>query len=167
MPTSGRRTPGGIIERTAGGLAAALAVALMVAVLVNLANIVGRYVFSWGFLAADEIQVFVMVWITFVGAALQSWRDRHLRMDLVTARFPGAVRKALQVTELVLLASIGGFAAFQSVHFAWLMARIGRASETAGIPMVIPHGALVVGFALISVFALLRLARVARWRARK
>jgi TRAP-type C4-dicarboxylate transport system permease small subunit len=150
------------IERLARVLTLALALAFVGAVALNFINVVGRYVFATAILGADEVQVFVMVWMTFAGAAVVTWRDQHLRMDVLFDMLPAKVRRGIRLFEAALLAVVAGFVVVQSVRFAALMASIDRRSEAANIPMVIPHSAVVLGFALMALLALVKLAALAR-----
>ena len=75
-------------DRLTRAIEQALALAFIVAVIVNFANVVGRYVFDYAFLGADEAQIYIMIWMAFLGAAVVSWRERHLRMDVLVRVFP-------------------------------------------------------------------------------
>jgi TRAP-type transport system small permease protein len=150
------------IERTARVLTVVLALAFVGALALNFANVVGRYVFATAILGADEVQVFVMVWMTFAGAAIVTWRDQHLRMDVLFELLPAKARRWIRLVEVVLLAAMAGFVVVQSVRFAALMVSVDRRSEAANIPMVIPHSAVVLGFALMTLLALVKLAALAR-----
>ena len=150
------------IERLARVLTLALALAFVGAVALNFVNVVGRYVFATAILGADEVQVFVMVWMTFAGAAVVTWREQQLRMDVLFEMLPAKARRWIRLVEAVLLAVIAGFMVTQSVRFTALMFSVDRRSEAANIPMVIPHSAVVLGFSLMALLALVRLARLAR-----
>jgi TRAP-type transport system small permease protein len=150
------------IERLARVLTLALALAFVGAVALNFVNVVGRYVFSTAILGADEVQVFVMVWMTFAGAAVVTWRNQHLRMDVLFDLLPAKARRWIRLAEVALLAVMAGFAGVQSVRFAALMVSVDRRSEAANIPMVIPHSAVVLGFTLMALLAIVKLARLAR-----
>jgi len=150
------------IERLARLLTLALALAFVGAVALNFVNVVGRYVFATAILGADEVQVFIMVWMTFAGAAIVTWRNQHLRMDVLFDLLPARARRWIRLVEVVLMAVIAGFVVVQSVRFAALMVSVDRRSEAANIPMVIPHSAVVLGFTLMALLALVRLARLAR-----
>lgn len=143
-------------ERLTGAIESALALAFIAAVLVNFINVVGRYVFDYAFLGADEAQIYIMVWMTFLGAAVVSWRERHLRMDVLLRLFPAPVRAGLRAVELLLLAGLGGFMLYESTSYAWRMFALGQTSNTARIPMWLPHSAVALGFALIALVALWR-----------
>jgi TRAP-type C4-dicarboxylate transport system permease small subunit len=138
----------------------ALAFAFIGAVLLNFTNVVGRYLLGLSLLGSDEVQVFIMVAMTFLGAVVVTRRNEHLRMDVLARRMPGAVRVLLRIAEQILLIVLAGFVLSQSYFYAAQMFRIGRASDMAGIPMWIPHGTVALGFALILLIACWRLATI-------
>ena len=118
--------------------------------------------FDYALLGADEAQIYIMIWMAFLGAAVVSWREKHLRMDVLVRAFPKAVQTALRAVELLLLAGLGGFVLYQSASYAWQIFTLGQTSNTAGIPMWLPHSAVAVGFALITVIALWRVVKGVR-----
>ena len=138
-------------DRIARVIELALALAFVLAVLLNFANVVGRYLLGVSLFGSDEVQVFIMVGMTFIGAAVVTRRNAHLRMDVL-----------LRIIEQVLLITLAGFVLSQSYFYAWQMWRFGRTSDMAGIPMWIPHATVALGFALILAVALWRLVRMAR-----
>ena len=90
-----------------------------------------------------------MVGMTFLGAAVVTRRNQHLRMDVLVRFMPAPVAVLLRVAEQLLLVVLAGFVLSQSYFYAGQMLRIGRTSDMAGVPMWIPHGAVALGFALI------------------
>jgi TRAP-type C4-dicarboxylate transport system permease small subunit len=130
-----------------------LAAAFVLAVALNFANVIGRYVFGRSMLGADEIQIYIMVAMTFLGAAVVSWRGEHLRMNVIARALPGAMQAALHAAEVVLAVALAGFVAVQSSHYAAQMLALDRMSDNAGIPLWIPHGSVALGFALIALIA--------------
>ena len=149
-------------DRIARVLELALAVAFIFTVLLNFANVVGRYVFGISLLGADEVQIFIMVGLTFIGAAIVSRRNMHLRMDVLVRFLPPPVRVALHVAEQLLLIVLAGFVLMQSYDYASRMLMLGRTSDMAGVPMWIPHGTVAFGFALVLIVVAWRLVRMAR-----
>ena len=132
---------------------AAVGVVILLAIAINFANIVGRYLFLSPLPWAEEVLVFLVIWGVCLGASAVTYDNRHLDMDLFVVRFPPKLRAMLEIVQLVAMV---GFCAFTAVN-AWtivaLMARNGQVSITAGIPMTIPYAAFVTGFALIAVAA--------------
>jgi TRAP-type C4-dicarboxylate transport system permease small subunit len=155
-----------MVDKALDGLArvieTALALAFIMAVLLNFTNVMGRYLFDFSLLGSDEVQVFVMVAMTFLGAVVVTRRNEHLRMDVLVQFMPKPVQLGLRIAEQLLLIVLAGFVLSQSWYYASQMFRIGRTSDMAGVPMWIPHGSVALGFALILLVAAWRLTTVAR-----
>ena len=149
-------------DRIARAIEVTLALAFIAAVLLNFANVVGRYLFGISLLGSDEVQIFIMVGMTFIGAAVVTRRNLHLRMDVLLRFLPAPVRMLLRVVEQLLLIALAGFVLTQSYFYARQMLRIGRTSDMAGVPMWIPHGTVALGFALMLVVAVCGLVHMAR-----
>jgi len=135
-----------------------LALAFIAAVALNFANVVGRYLLGRSIFGADEVQVYVMVCMAFLGAGIVTWREQHLRMDVLRRYLPGGAQRALRAVELALLLTLGAFVVVQSARYAAQMFAIAARSSAAEIPMWLPHSAVAVGFALIALVALRRVA---------
>ena len=135
----------------------ALALAFVFAVCLNFANVIGRYLVGRSISGADEIQVYIMVCMAFLGAAVVAWRGNHLRMDVLVRFLPQSVQKALRLTEVLLVVTLAGFTLVQSYRYTAQMAVLERTSDIGGIPMWIPHSAVALGFGLIGAVAVLQL----------
>lgn len=133
-----------------------LAVAFAFAVALNFANVIGRYVLGQSMMGADEVQIYIMVAMAFLGAAVVSWRGEHLRMDVIAMALPRPVRTILRAAEMLLVIVLAGFVTTQSVRYAAEMFIFDRVSDNASIPMWIPHGLVAIGFGLIALVALWR-----------
>jgi TRAP-type C4-dicarboxylate transport system permease small subunit len=145
------------IGRLVDGILVVLGWLVAVAVCLNLANVIGRHVLGNAIFGADEVQTYLMVWMAFLGAVAVTWRDAHLRMDVLVRYLPAMVRRALSVVELTLVLATALVVSVQSWRFVQQMATLGRRSDAAEIPMAIPHGAVLAGFALIALIAASRL----------
>jgi len=64
-----------ILDRLMWGIERVLAYAFIAAVGLNFINVIGRYGFGSTILSADELQIYIMVFMTFVGAAVVAWRS--------------------------------------------------------------------------------------------
>ena len=149
-------------DRVARVIEVTLALAFILAVALNFANVVGRYLIGISLLGSDEVQIFIMVGMTFLGAAVVTRRNLHLRMDVLVRFLPKPVQLLLRIIEQVLLLTLAGFVLTQSFFYARQMLRIGRTSDMAGVPMWIPHATVALGFALILVVVAWGLVRMAR-----
>jgi TRAP-type C4-dicarboxylate transport system permease small subunit len=150
------------LDRVARVIELTLALAFIFAVLLNFANVVGRYLLGISLIGSDEVQIFIMVGMTFLGAAVVTRRNLHLRMDVLVQFFPATIQLLLRVLEQLLLITLAGFVLTQSFFYARQMLRIGRTSDMAGIPMWIPHATVAFGFGLMLVVAVWGLIRMAQ-----
>jgi TRAP-type C4-dicarboxylate transport system permease small subunit len=148
------------LDRMARLIEMVLALAFVCAVLLNFINVVGRYLFGLSLLGSDEVQVFIMVGMTFLGAVVVTRRNEHLRMDVLVRLMPQGARWLLRIAEQILLIVLAGFVLSQSYFYASQMLRIGRVSDMAGVPMWVPHGSVALGFALVLLVAAWRLVTV-------
>jgi TRAP-type C4-dicarboxylate transport system permease small subunit len=148
-----------LLDRVANAIVTVLALVFIAGVCLNFANVVGRYALGRAIFGADEVQTYIMVWMAFVGAAVVTWRNAHLRMDVLVGGLPAWARTALRLVELTLMIATAAFVLVQSWQYVATMATMGRRSDAAEIPMAIPHSAVAIGFALILLIALWRLAR--------
>ena len=148
------------IDALALALERLLGAALIVAVLYNFINVVGRYVFGETFISADEVQIYIMVYIAFLGAALATWRRVHLRMDVLVQRLPRAAKATLATLELALVLVLALLVLYVSSNYVEQMAGLDARSQNAGIPMWIPHSAIVLGFGLIAVLSGLQIVQL-------
>ena len=146
-------------DRAARFIEIALALALIAAVVFNFVNVVGRYGFGRSFLAADELQTYIMVYLAFLGAALASWRGLHLKMDVLSKNLPLKIQKGLMWIEFVLIVVLGGLVTWVAARYAMQMYALGAMSQTAQIPMWIPHLAIPLGFGLLVLFTVIRFVK--------
>jgi TRAP-type transport system small permease protein len=94
--------------------------------------------------------------MAFVGAAIITWRDVHLRMDVLFQRFPARLRAVVRGFELAVFLTVASFVTLQSFYYTMRMFKLGQVSDLAEIPIWIPHAAVVVGFALMVLVVLRR-----------
>ena len=148
-----------ILDRLMWWIERVLAYAFIAAVALNFINVIGRYGFGSSILSADELQVYIMVFMTFLGAAVVAWRNHHLRMDVVVNALPMPLRRLVRKAELAVIVILTAFVLWNSTYYAKQMFNIGRVSDMAQVPMWIPHGAVAAGFGLMALIACLRLVQ--------
>jgi TRAP-type C4-dicarboxylate transport system permease small subunit len=156
------RTPRpSIAETAANGLAdwvaRLLGVALIAAVILNVVNVVARYVFDHALTGADEFEIYLMIGMAFLGGLVAHIRRRHLRMDVMTRHFPPIMARLVRGAESLLTIAVCGLMTFVSWRYTLRIYAIGSHSPNAHIPMWIPHSTLAVAFTLITLVEVTRL----------
>ncbi|SHF24732.1 TRAP-type C4-dicarboxylate transport system, small permease component [Modicisalibacter ilicicola DSM 19980] len=82
--------------------------ALVIIALISLGNVVVRYVTNVSFAFTEELSVFLLVVLTFAGAAVALRRNRHVRIGLLERALPERARQPLIVFQWLSGATVLG-----------------------------------------------------------
>ena len=135
---------------------------ILFGIAVNFANILGRYLFLAPIVWAEEIMIYSMVWMVFIGAVLVSWDGHHLKMDFFSIMLPSPFKEIMNFTGVVCFLLVAIFVLPQTFTVTELMFRLDQRSVVAEIPMVIPHFAILLGFTMMFVVIVWRFRRLIR-----
>ena len=152
--------------RLSRGMDRLLGLVLCAIVVLNFISATLRYIAGRAILGADEVQVYAVVWLVFVGGAIVSWRRAHLRMDVLTASLRGRAARLRDLLENLLALAVCGAMSWVSLQFVLQIHGLGQHSDGAGIPMWIPHAAVLVGFVLMTGAAAVGLVKNVRAMSR-
>ncbi len=150
-----------LLLRSASALRAVLRVVagllLVASVLVNSANIIGRYFLAESLPWAEEIMLFLMVGFVFLGNGLVGWSDRQIRMDVVLSMLPPRLRAGMKlVADLVFIAT-----AVLLAVLAWpvlgMLYDFDQRSQAANFPLFIPQAIVPIGLLLTAFLVAVRL----------
>ncbi len=144
------------VDALATFLERVLAVGLLLALSLNFINVIGRYLGGYSLNGAAEVEIYILIWITFLGAAFVSWRGTHLRMDVLIDACPPMIRWLVGLFEMLLMLVIFSFVAWHSFKYVERIYALGAVSDIAGIPTWIPHSAITAGFGAMALIVLLR-----------
>jgi TRAP-type C4-dicarboxylate transport system permease small subunit len=139
-------------------------VLLSLSVVLNFANVVGRYFFNASIPWAEEAMLFLMVGCVFLGNGIVAWSGRYIRMDIIVNMMPAKVRAWLQLfSDLVFLATTVAI-----VVFAWPVIRdlaaFDQRSQAADFPLVIPQAMVPLGLSIMAFLVAVRLITADRRR---
>ena len=104
---------------------------------------------------AEEALIYIIVWGVFISIGSITYQGLHLRMDLLVSNVRGPFKMFLGGLTVMLMVACAAFVIVQSVQIVELYITNGETSMGAKVPLVYPHAALLVGFAL-AVAALVR-----------
>lgn len=146
-----------LIEKITRWMETVLGLVLIASVSLNCVNIAARHFFNATLISADELQIFGMITITFLGVFVVSWRQKHLRMDVLSQALPGWLRAILKLLEQLIICVLCGLIIVVSWEYVSRMFALGVRSENAEIPMWIPHAIITAGMALAVLVAFAQL----------
>jgi TRAP-type C4-dicarboxylate transport system permease small subunit len=141
------------ISRYCDGLAA-VAVALLIVIM--LAQVVSRYVFSSSLEWADELALLAMIWAVLIGAVGVTRRSEHIHVSVFYNKLP----RPLRITAIILarLLTIAAFLALAWYAYHVLANGFHRRSTVTGLSVWWGKLPFFIGGAAITAMALLVLA---------
>jgi len=154
-----RHGPAALVALAGRWARMALGLLLIAMVLLNVANALSRYLLGQAIEGSDELLVFGMVWVVFVGSAFATADRRHLSFDVVSRSLPPRVGRLVQLSGTLITILVLGFVVIQSLDVVVRLAALGQRSMAAAIPTYIPHSAILVGFGLSALILLAELLR--------
>jgi TRAP-type C4-dicarboxylate transport system permease small subunit len=132
---------------------------LLAAVALNLANIIGRYALNSPIASAEEVMLFLLVAVVFLGSSVVSWERKQIRMDVVLHVMPPAVRHYFEVISDVATIAIS----VALIVFAWpvitMLVEFDERSQAADIPLSVPQALIPIGLGLTAFLTAIRLIR--------
>lgn len=136
--------------------------AISLAALVILSNwaVFQRYVLSQPLHFAEEMSVFLFMWIIMLGAISAEKDDRHLTISVLVDAFPQQLGKIIDIVLSVVSIGILLFAA--KVGFDLAMASQTRVTQILRIPFFWIYIAFPIGCVGIAIFTAHRLFSVIR-----
>lgn len=142
----------GLARAALSAVRALLGIVLIGLVLLNVANAIARAI-GTVVIGVDELLVFGMIWMVMIGMMLVTADRSHIALEILTARVGPTARCILSTVIHSVMIAACGYAAVQSFGFIQRIVATGQTSMALGMPMVIPHSALLVGFAGTAVIA--------------
>ena len=145
------------IRAFAGGILVLSAISLLIAVALNLANIVGRYVFLSPIASAEEIMLFLFVGTVFLGNSVVGWEGKQIRMDVFLLVLPAPLRRVFDVLAdlaVIVVSVVLIWVAWPAIQ---MLAEFDQRSQAADIPLVIPQALVPIGLGLNAILVAARL----------
>ena len=133
------------------------AVLMLIAVALNAANIVGRYVFFRPIASAEEIMLFLLVGTVFLGNAMVGFEGKQLRMDVILHALPPALHRAFDIAADLTMIAVCVILIVLGWPAVQMLAEFDQRSQAAEIPMVIPQALVPIGLGLNALLVGVRL----------
>ena len=142
-----------------GWLHTLLGLILLFVVGVNVVNAASRYLLGIAPVGADELMVYVVIWMVMAAAIASLSLRSHINVNLLPLYVTGRTRHLLHVIHDAAAIFACGYAAYASWLFIGRISRLGVTSMGLGLPMTVPHAALLVGFAGLTIAGAIMLVR--------
>lgn len=135
-----------------------IGVLLVICVALNLANVFGRYALHAPIVGAEEVILFLLVTIVFLSFPRVMWEGKHIKMDIFVNALPPLLQRFAD--GLVAIASIvvGAIIINLAIPVIYHLAAFNERSEAANVPLAIPQAMIPIGYALMILVVIARLA---------
>lgn len=127
-----------------------LAAAILLMALNSVSNVFGRYLFNQSLYFSEELNQFLIIFVTFIGCSYAARQNRHVSMSAFVEHLTGRPAAASLLLINLLTAILLLWLTWASVGYVQSAARIGRASSALQMPLhyiylVIPLGLGMTG----------------------
>ena len=125
-------------------------ISVPVMTIIVFAQVVMRYVFSSPFFWAEELAVFLLIWISCLGSAYAVRTGQNISVEIL-----GGLPPILElIVELVVLISVSIFLAVGAFYACeWCISEWTQRSAALGLRMTWFHSSILVGFGLALFFS--------------
>jgi TRAP-type C4-dicarboxylate transport system permease small subunit len=139
------------------------ALLLAAVVLINVAQVVFRYLVGAPLGWTEEVMRYSVVWLTFLASTAALHRGEHMTIDVLGHFLPPPARRALYILALIAVGIFCWILIVEGFPLAWRNSA--QTSPSARIPMIVPYVSVAVGGVLILIQALCLLVLSATGRA--
>ncbi|MFP4137847.1 MAG: TRAP transporter small permease [Halomonas sp.] len=108
--------------------------ALVIIALISLGNVVTRYITGGSLAFTEELSVFLLVVLTFAGAAVALRRNGHIRIGMLERALPPGPRRALVLFQGLCGVVVLGLIVWFGGRLAWQEYQWGSTSPGLGLP---------------------------------
>lgn len=145
-----------IAERIAAAAQFVAAAMLVSIALINLANVVGRYVFASPIETAEELMLFLLIGAVFLSFVRVTHDAAHIRMDMLQRALAPWAGKALNVFADLVTMAVALILVVVATPLVLKLLEFDQRSDALGIPTAIPQAVVPVGFALSALLLAIR-----------
>lgn len=152
-----------MLERLDRGLSMAedffISVMLITASVILFVNVVGRYVFNYGFVWAEELVRYEIIWLVFVGGSVAARKGIHIGVEALVHTLPSVVQKWVNGAVLILCIGFCAVLAFYGWELVAQTRLFNQRTPAMQFPfwlmqLAIPVGAVLMGLRFTQSFAL-------------
>jgi TRAP-type C4-dicarboxylate transport system permease small subunit len=121
---------------------------LVTMIVLVIANVFLRYLFSYSIFWAEEVATICFVWCVFVGASATYKHKMDMGIDVLITKMPAKIEKSIRFAVSLVLLTINGYIFYMAIVFtniAWV-----KPTAVLGISSAAVNSALIVGFGLIT-----------------
>lgn len=131
-----------------------LASGILLMALNSVGNVIGRYLFNQSIYFSEELNQFLLIFVTFVGCSYAARHSRHISMSALVEQLTGKPAATALLIINTCTAGLMLWLAWASIGYVESAARVGRSSSALQVPLhyiylVIPLGLGMTGLQFV------------------
>ncbi|MDO4312014.1 MAG: TRAP transporter small permease [Eubacteriales bacterium] len=120
-------------------------------------NVFGRKIFGFSLNWLEELNRYILVCCTLVGASIAVTDGRHPRMDSVVGIFKGRARLVIETVSMLIFVIFSAFMAYYAFRQFAVMQKLGAMTATLNVPVYVFFVFIPIGFLGMTVRSALKL----------
>ncbi|BEU87029.1 hypothetical protein TAMA11512_04930 [Selenomonas sp. TAMA-11512] len=114
-------------------------------IILTFANVICRYVINSPITWCEEVQLWLFVWITFLGAGAAFRSKSHVCIEFLVDRLPHAGQRAVEIINYAVVVGLLIFVTWASGLIVQQMEMMGRVTNILHIPFTLIYAAVPIG----------------------
>lgn len=121
------------------------------------ATVILRYVFKYDLMGIDELLLIPIFVLYFLGGAHGSFEESHIRADILESYINSdRVKDYIRLFNQLFILVVGTIVVVWSTNYLLWSVSEGGSTQGWKIPLYIPHGTILLGFALMTFYTLIQ-----------
>ncbi len=125
-------------------------------------NVFGRKLFGFSFNWLEELNRYILVVCTFIGASIGVTLGNHPRMDSVLSLLKGRVRMIVEVVSTLIFTVFSAYMTFYAFRQLQSMLKLSAMTATLKVPVYVFFMFIPIGFLGMTVRSIVKLIMQAR-----
>ena len=117
-----------------------------------------RYTFKTSIISSEELSRFLFIWLIFCGGIVALADDIHIKVDLVTARLPRPIARALEAGVNIIITLIGAIIAYGG--YVQTAINLTNYAPATDVPLGYVYSSVVISGVGMALIGLVRAARI-------
>ncbi len=118
-------------------------------------QVLSRYVFNLSITWSEELSIFLLIWLTYIGASMAVMQRRHLRITMLAELLP---KRAFKIVDIVSNVVFLGFMLFIA-HGTYNLILLAKRTKQMGASTGIPRWVVFTGLLLAYILMMIRLVQ--------
>lgn len=130
-------------------------VLMFIIIIICFSQVIVRYIFNKSFAWTEELAIWSLVWVVFLGSVLGVIKESHARIDYFLNLFPRKIKCIVEMFNNLVCAAMVVILVYHTLPL--IMMNLYNLSPAMQLPSAIIYGSFFVGGLLMTIFFLIKM----------